>query len=97
MKQEKTYMISGLSVKEGQLVKFKNVEKFIEEMCQLYYPGTTDVTDRRLISGDKGILKKMPGSYMGRPVFVVDIDGLETDFLWVYEELYDLKEHIEIG
>ena len=96
MTERRKYLISGLLIREGQKIKIKNAHIFVEEMCQLYYPGKNDVSDRRLVSGDIGILKKLPMSHLGRPVFVIEIDGLETDFLWIYEELYDLKEHLEV-
>lgn len=93
---KETVLVSGMKIKIGGKIRFKNTNPFIEEMCQLYIKGTNDVSERRIETGDVGTVIKHPGTYMGRPLIVIEIDGYETDYLWVYEELYDLKEHMEV-
>lgn len=86
-----------MRIRAGMTVKLKNAHIFIEEMCQLYYPGVNDAApDKRIESGNIALIKKVPGTYLGRPLLVMEIDGLESDFLWVYEEIYNLEEHLEV-
>jgi len=85
-----------MRIKEGMKVRLKNAHLFIEEMCELYYPGTNDITGMKIVNDKIAIIKKLPGTYLGRPIFIMVIDGYESDYLWVYEELYNLEEHLEV-